>query len=397
MADNTLVKDPGEQEFRDGEAELFNDQHGPSDTTQEDSVMEALSSDSDQWADPGVDEPSSNEELQRQQEAALEQQIKGKIDDSHQGQVGSVEPTQTPDPTGQNEPPVGEEESQSAFSEDALRMAGLTAEDAGKHFKDEDALLSALAWQDQQAMLLAKNAEMARQQQQQTFTPPVQAPPQHQQRQVPPPQAQPPGGLQQQQPFKVDLDPEEFGQETVDFLNRMNEHYQKQGQVQHQEVAQLKQALAGHFSAMKRQEAEQKIRAFDEKVNALPDQWKETFGQGDRTSLQGTQHFQERARLSNAMTAIASGRHQTGMPPLSQDQLFDRAIRAEFAQQHEQAVRGDVAEKVGKRLGQETSRPTARQGKPLSKEQQAQANVNKRLMELGVKPGGDLMGEINEL
>jgi len=368
------------------------------------------------WADL-EDEPAAPSDAETaRQEALLEQQINQKAIQSELGPPAAPPapaapappqqaPPQDPNPVDATqgtvappaqEPPTGEVQAPLApkFTDDTLQMAGLTADEAGKSFPSEEALLAAIAWQDQQAMLAANqvpgqqrsNAPAQRQQ-----APPAAPAPAPQQ--APPQQPQPP----QAEEFKVDLDPDEWGENTVEFLNRMNDHYQKQMQAGAQRTQQLENALVNFNVATKQKEAEQRFDEFDAKINTLPDAFNETFGKGTRHTLQGTPQFDARVRLNGSINAIASGRAQQGMPALTPDQLFDRAVRAEFGQVQDTTVRQEVVQQVQARQDQQLARPTARQGKPLSKEAQAQANVDKFLRERGLGAGHDLHGEIEDI
>jgi len=425
-----MTKDSGNKEFQSQEAALF-DQTLTGEAfpaNEHDSVLNALDG-NDGFADPGDEPASPEDDTTARQEALLEKQIENKklagerdaINDSlpakGESQGDPVEkPQGPPEPQAQKEtPPQGDDEvvteEPPKFTEDSLSMAGITAEEAEKSFPSEAALLAAVAWQDKQSMLVANqvpgqqrsNAPAAQQQFQQQVPPmaPQQGQPQFT---TPQPPAGPAPPAQPQKEFELNLDPEVWGQDSIDLLNRMNDHYQQQNQATAARTQQLEAALSNIGVAMKQREAqasakeaEQRFDDFDTRVNSLPEGYSITFGTGTRHTLKGTPQFNARVRLNTAMNAIASGRKLQGMEPLDSDKLFDRAIRAEFSEIHETAVREDTTSKVTKRLAQHLARPTAREGKPLSKDVQAQANVNKFLQERGLGSDGLRENEVIEI
>jgi len=423
-----MAKDLGNEEFQSQEAAMFDQTATGEDFpgNEHDSVLNAMDGGSE-FADPGDEPDSPADDVKARQEALLERQIKGEklageqeaIDDAlpakGKSQDEPVAETQGPaEPQAQSEtPPQGDgeaaQEKPPKFTDDSLSMAGLTADEAEKSFPNEAALLAALAWQDKQSMLAANqvpgqqrsNAPAAQQQFQQQ-APAV--PPQQGQPQSPQPAAGPASPAQPQKEFDLNLDPDVWGQDSIELLNRMNEHYQQQNQATAVRTQQLEAELLKIGNAMKQKEAEsafkdaeQRFNDFDNRVNKLPEQYGITFGTGTRHTLKGTPQFDARVRLNTAMNAIASGRKLQGAAPLEADKLFDRAIRVEFSEIHETTVREDATSKVNERLAQQSARPTAREGKPLSRENQAQANANKFLADRGIGSDGLRRDEVIEI
>jgi len=288
----------------------------------------------------------------------------------------------SPDPGIADGEAEGGQDNGPQFDERLLGLAGITADTARQHFKDQSELEAALRWQDSQAMQAGRNYL---QRQQQQFIPPQQQPQQPQQ-----PQPRPPV----EDEFKLDLDPQEWGEETAGLLNKMHGFYTGKITAAQQRQAQMEAVITGMHQHMVRQQQEQFLDAFDSQCNQLGDDYKEVFGSGTRHTFTPTsKEFQNRSRLNQAMQAIAQGRAVSGLPPIPAEQLFDRALRAEFPETSERAVRKEVGQKLTKRFSQATARPTSRQGSPLTPEQAAARRVKDFYAKKGLNLAPDFEDE----
>lgn len=288
-------------------------------------------------------------------------------------------------PAAQAKPQAVEKRAEAAeavdeFPADLLREVGMTTEQAKAQFSTPEQLEAVIRYRDQQMVAAGR-----RQYEQQTQPPPAAtqqvpavAPPATQQQAAPPATA-PQDAMQTAQefgfkPFKVN--PEEWDPATVKLLDGMNEHFANQfnqvaGRVQ--QFAQMESALHGLLNVQVQQAQVQYVQEFEQTIEKLGDEWSDVFGQGpgvkmDRESPQ----IQNRIKLDSTMLMLAAGRRAAGQPPLSQQALFERALRLEFPEKNESLVRKQVTHVADKRRSQFTARPTGRTGRPLTGEEAAQ-------------------------
>lgn len=268
------------------------------------------------------------------------------------------------------------------FEDDLLEMAGLTAEEAVKYFKTSEELENAISLQDSQSLWAGRASQQ--QQQQWQHPPQQQLPARHVPQQ--PPATSPPG---QQAAPAVDLnnlDPEEWGEDTVNLLRGLDAQYRQQIQAALDRSSRAEQMLQQFANAQLQQQIEAQYDEFDQRVNSLPEQYREAFGSGTRHTLGNSPQMQNRIRLNQAMQIMSRGRQMNGLPPLGRDQLFKRALRAEFPELQEQSVRREVNDKLSRRYGMQTSRPSARQGSALTPDEKAAHTVGEYLNKAGIQP-----------
>jgi hypothetical protein len=279
----------------------------------------------------------------------------------------------------------GDEPSRVEWPEDLLRSAGLTAEQASKSFKSADELDAAMKWHDAQMLTAGKQwHEQANLQQQQ----------QMQQQQPPPVPATPQQAQQQTQALldKLDLGlkAEEWDEQTINLVTKLNDHYHDRFTSVAQRNAFLEQAIQTVSGFIMGQAERDYVTQFDNLVNSLPETYAEVFGKGARSDLkENSKEFGERVRLNQAMSAIQRGRQVNGLPPLSTDQLFNRALRAEFGDIETKAIRQELNSKMETRQRQFTSRPTSRAGKQLAPETKAANRVQEFMAARGLSLAPD--------
>lgn len=291
-----------------------------------------------------------------------------------------VPPSQTAAETSE-----GDETSRVEWPEDLLRSSGLTAEQASKSFKNADELDAAMKWHDAQ-MLAAGKQWHEQANLQQTQQQPVQQPP---------PVPVTPQQAQQQTQAVLDkldlgLKAEEWDEQTINLVNRLNDHYHDRFTSVAQRNAFLEQAIQTVSGFIMSQAERDYVNQFDSLVNSLPETYVEVFGKGGRSDLkENSKEFGERVRLNQAMSAIQRGRQVNGLPPLSTDQLFNRALRAEFGDIETKAIRQEINSKLETRQRQFTTRPTSRAGKELKPETKAAQRVQEFMQARGLSLAPD--------
>lgn len=288
------------------------------------------------------------------------------------------------------EPPAGEVQPPQPrgpqFDEGLLEMAGMSADQAAGIFQNDEQLRAAVAWQDHQAMQAWEQTQAAQRAQTQPQVPqqfvqqPVAQPTQYVPQQ--PPQPQQPEAQDEFDPDK--LDPEEWGPETVKLMKTLKSSFDAKFAAQAAEANELRQALTATVQGQQQHAKAAEHDRFDAAVNQLPEQFKEMFGTGDRHTLQGTQQFQNRVRLNQAMQKIRAGRSQMNFPSIGEHALMQRALQTEFSNQTQQANNEQVAAQVTRRFNQATTPPSSRQASQLTPEERAAARVSKVFAAKGV-------------
>lgn len=112
----------------------------------------------------------------------------------------------------------------------------------------------------------------------------------------------------------------------------------------------------------------------DSFVGELGPNFVDTFGEGTMTDLpEGSPAIAARVKLKDAVVSLWTGYHKTMKPESipSQEEIFKRALAAEFGKKVEQVTKDGVAAKVNARNKGATHRPTSRKGKQLSGEEAA--------------------------
>jgi hypothetical protein len=300
------------------------------------------------------------EELQRQADPAVMQEPQvpaTKVEPEKVIEYADAEnePAPAPEPTEPKQTTSVE-----GFDDDYLSRVGIDPESARRHFRSQEALESAVRWQDEQAMLIGRQA---------AAIPPQQRAPQQ--------QAAPAAAQQTADDFDPStLDEQEWGKETKELLVRLDRNYKAQIAAANERAARLEGAFVGMHQAQQQARAEAFMDAFDARVNALPEQYRELFGEGDRNSLnQQSGEFINRSRLYQSMEALRQGRHMQGLPELSMEATFNRALLSEFPESTEKQIATEVGQKLTARFKQSVARPSSRVGAKISPEKAAESRV----------------------
>jgi hypothetical protein len=175
--------------------------------------------------------------------------------------------------------------------------------------------------------------------------------------------------------FKINLNPDEFDEQTISLLNGINDHYDSLVRQQHQELESLKSAVSG-FSGVtqnfQQQEASRFTNELDTFFNGLPEDFREDFGQGVANSFTAdSPHLKARHNLIQEMSALQIADANLGRPASSYTQLAQRALRVLHSTKLEQVASKKILVKASDRRNQAIERPTGRKGKALSPDRAA--------------------------
>lgn len=250
------------------------------------------------------------------------------------------------------------------FPPELLRQVGLSAEEAKAQFQSPVELERAVAMADRMLIRSVQPPQPTPPQGAVPGQPPGQRPGQ-QPGQAPAPQTPEQAVLAAVEKFKLNLDPNTYEKDVVDTFTGLNDHVHGVLTQQQQEIHTLREALKTVVQYQMSDTEARYYREFDETVNSLPEAYRETFGQGTIHDLErGSPAFGNRAKLDSAVLALQTARRQRGEPPLPLREAVQRAVRAEFPQQHDTTIRNQVSQQVKGRQRQFTQRPTGRRPGP---------------------------------
>jgi len=194
----------------------------------------------------------------------------------------------------------------------------------------------------------------------------------------PPPPDMGAPGTPPDQPAKVELglDPELFDPGVIEALETS--------------VGKIQQQFAERVRALEAQLAQRDAAAFtqrfDQRLQTLGDEWEEVLGKEPITALsQQDPKFANRSRVIETMRLLAQDAANRGKV-VTEDELFQRALRIEFADTLETRARDSVRAEVRKRQKMKTVRPTQRQPEkvPMTPEQRALMSMAKIAKERGI-------------
>ena len=174
--------------------------------------------------------------------------------------------------------------------------------------------------------------------------------------------------------FKIELADEDSDPEIVKAIKGMNAHYAPVLG----EVKKLTAQLAETQEQLMRERVQKQTAWFDSKYADLGDEWTEVLGkQVDRNMNERSDQYKNRVRLVEAMNALDIGYKAQGKQ-LSDDVLFNRALRTEFGDSIAAQERKKLAGQVQKSKGSIVARPNKGRAKQtaVSGEQKAIASVN---------------------
>lgn len=330
-------------------------------------------------------------------DAAPEQPVQQIADDQIPAKTNTASEWAEPSDDQPAESPVAKAEPvapATPFNKKLLEQEGLTEEEAKHRFGSPDVFEAAVRYHD--SRIIKKVEDRLRQQaQQKPGSPTQQLAPKPQQ--APVPQAQDAAKSRAFSP----LDPKEWGEDVAKLINGLNDHYAQQlnelaksneSHVQRSKMSE--KALIGLLQHGVAQNRATYYRQFDESVNALPEHYRGTFGEGTEHDLdQGSEQYRNRQRLDRAIKVLSYGRKQEGLGPLPFKSLLDRALNSEFSKIKDAAVRQETQVNVGKRQTQFMPRATAKRQKPLTSDERAEQFVGDKLREMGITVGAEIEGD----
>lgn len=174
--------------------------------------------------------------------------------------------------------------------------------------------------------------------------------------------------------FSVELDPDIYDPDICKAISGTAK-----------QIKSLKTQLDSVMNALSAQNQQNFEREFDGMVAGLGDEFEDTLGKGGIDAI-GTDsdHFKNRCKVIEEMTALAVGFSETGKAVPSTKKLFERAVNSIFGDTVKTNARKEIASQLQKRSRQIISRPTSRNGKDtLTPERRAVNIVNEKLREFG--------------
>lgn len=152
--------------------------------------------------------------------------------------------------------------------------------------------------------------------------------------------------------YEIKLDPEVYDEELVGELRALNEHYQ--GQVN--ELRALIVPVVERAQAAERQAYYQEFDRMLDGVGA-----RELFGKGPgREMTEGSPELQARRELLDEIETIRAGRTSRGQKPMSEQEVFKRALRAVHGEAMEKIRGKGLQQRLGERKKQIMARPSQR-------------------------------------
>ncbi len=317
------------------------------------------------------------------------------------------------------EEPEASDEGDDTFSPDLLAKAGLTAEQASKHFDDDEGLQ---AYLELEQLRYGQRMLQHGQQLHQQPEPQFQQPPQQYPSQAPP-QAEPRGeypvGAPPQQPvqpqypqgykppkfeFNADEvadDPEKF----VETFKKANDFYAEELAKRDMAMArllQMQQAGYSQVAVINQAVAAERTRQLDEwfesKFKGLGNEYEDVFGKGNTWNLQsGSSERANRERVVQAMNTMNAGIQANGHSPMTMDDLFDTAVKVSFADKTEELLQGKVLGRAQRRQKNFIARPTHRKSapmKPLERAAKASEDFDRKVFGMSPDNEPDIPDEI---
>lgn len=272
---------------------------------------------------------------------------------------------------------------------------GLTAEEIGA-FQQPEQLRTVLAYLDRKSLAEARAydeylAEQARllsegQQAQQT------------QAVAPPAVAAQAAGPLAFEKFKVEVDPNEFDEQSLKLINGINDHYhgaydklsqalaaeQAGRQALAQQIEQLT-ALASDLTQWRQAEVDRRFNAeVDQFFESLEPAYHGEYGAGSGMNLsENSKELGTRRALVQEAMLLQRLERERGQRDSGLHANLKRALLIRHADKHKEQARQEVAQEVGRRKAQAVARPTQRQSTALNPEAKAKETIRKFLYQHG--------------
>lgn len=199
--------------------------------------------------------------------------------------------------------------------------------------------------------------------------------------------------------FKLEVNEEDFDENTLKVINGINDHYggvvgQFHGaltaadQRAQAALAQVEE-LTSYVSDLAKWRAQEVQNRFDETVDNffinVDPAYKAEFGDGTGRKLKAdSKEMKSRTEIVNdaklwRQLSISKGQGDPGI-----DGALSRMLKLRFADQHKQQAREEVAQEIGRRKTQAVARPTQRQSPSLPPEAKALKTIRDHLHKAGV-------------
>jgi hypothetical protein len=155
------------------------------------------------------------------------------------------------------------------------------------------------------------------------------------------------------EPLKVEMSEDEIDPETISVIDEVQAYLNKTIGPLHARINELESREQTRLKAME-------IERFDQRINALGDEWKKEFGQGSTEALSPrTNAGKNRNALKAEIESIRAGREATGQSPLDESVLFNRALGALFSDKFNTIARNELNQKAAAHHGRKSRRPSA--------------------------------------
>jgi hypothetical protein len=257
---------------------------------------------------------------------------------------------------GQDPAPAPVEEEVAAeeplFSDDLLAIAGLSEEEAIRDFETPDALQAAVRMLDRQTVDRAMRTPIE-----------------------PAPSVLPDIVVEEEQwEMPEPTEQEGWDPDTKKLIDAVNARNDAMLAKQREQLKAQQAYLQSMIDQQEQAAAAQRLREFDENVNALPDEYRPILGRGTVHDLNPNGiHYTNRIALEETMGALQRGNAMRGLPEIDSEMLMVRALAVAFPDVNRQVVRREVVEEVADRRTMMTPRPTARRPQAQTGEQKAQS------------------------
>jgi len=196
---------------------------------------------------------------------------------------------------------------------------------------------------------------------------------------------------------KFNLEPllEGWDEDTKKLFTQLNDHVDTQLRkiaAKAQSVAPVNEQvaqLAERFQALEQfrlqAEGERIEQEFDGLFNSKADEYADVFGKGAGRELRAdSKEMQARKELVQEMFALRDADERFGRPPMTNKQLFNRALAVRFFDKSKDLAVKQVKAEVAQRKSQSLAKPTQRRSTPVTGEKAAANFVNQFLKDRGV-------------
>lgn len=181
---------------------------------------------------------------------------------------------------------------------------------------------------------------------------------------------------------KLKLNLEGWDEDAAAALNSLNDHYASALEKMEAELRQrderystLEQTLTSQQQRQLQEQAAQEDRAIESWFGELGDDYAEMFGKGSLAQLT-PEIAAVRIDVVNDAFELAQLDAKLGRPPQDLTSLLSRALHSRFPEKQSEITRKQIAESVQSRRKQAISRPSSRNGKPVTGRDKAIQRVN---------------------